>query len=289
MKKGLVIAAIINICFSVGGRCQDVILKKDGDIIDAKVISITPTTVNIKLLKDLNGPEISIPKAEVLKIRYHKGTYDIFRDGTEKIGVDENGNPLVKKRVHVAKVKKTHVEVYEPRRANTIAFAPFDCTGYCPGFSLSYERVFDKKGLIGFYCPIVVNFFNIFPFTSASNFFSGPMYYINPGFKFYMKPKGNPTTRVFVNPQLVLGYSPVTPVLVDRFFIPTYKYTNQDREVLGLMICLGGDKTAGKHFYFGYNLGLGVNFMKQQVTGPQTASPIVQVSFRLGYAFGKKL
>ena len=74
MKKGYVLAVLIfmsNICFS-----QDVITKKTGEDIQAKVIEVGNT--EIKFRKSQDGPVYFLAKSEILMIRYSDGTKDLF-------------------------------------------------------------------------------------------------------------------------------------------------------------------------------------------------------------------
>ena len=62
-------------CFS-----QDVILKKSGENISAKVTEITTTEIKYKKFDFQDGPTFIIPKSDVLTIRYQNGTKDIFNE-----------------------------------------------------------------------------------------------------------------------------------------------------------------------------------------------------------------
>jgi hypothetical protein len=57
---------------------QDMIVLKNGDEIKAKVLEITPTTIEYKKFDDPNGPTISIPKTEVRMVKYENGTKDLL-------------------------------------------------------------------------------------------------------------------------------------------------------------------------------------------------------------------
>jgi hypothetical protein len=59
-------------------NAQDMIIMKDGNIIDAKVMEIHPTEIRYKRLDNLDGPMIVIPSSGVLSIRYKNGTTDII-------------------------------------------------------------------------------------------------------------------------------------------------------------------------------------------------------------------
>ena len=66
---------IANLLFS-----QDVLTKKTGDDIKAKVLEVTTTEVKYKKFDNLNGPIFSILKSELLLIRYENGSKDVFNE-----------------------------------------------------------------------------------------------------------------------------------------------------------------------------------------------------------------
>jgi hypothetical protein len=57
-------------------KAQDVIIKRDGSEIIAKITVVTPSEVKYKLYNDLNGPDYVIRKKDVFKIKYSDGTED---------------------------------------------------------------------------------------------------------------------------------------------------------------------------------------------------------------------
>jgi hypothetical protein len=57
---------------------QDLIVLRDGNIIEAKVTEITPTEIKYKRSNNLNGPTIVIYKDDVLSIRYENRTVEII-------------------------------------------------------------------------------------------------------------------------------------------------------------------------------------------------------------------
>jgi hypothetical protein len=54
--------------------CQDLITKKTGEDIKAKISEITSTEIKYKKFDNLNGPTYSLDKSEVLLIKYENGT-----------------------------------------------------------------------------------------------------------------------------------------------------------------------------------------------------------------------
>jgi len=62
--------------FSVSA--QDLIILRDGNVIEARVAEISPTEIRYRRLNHLDGPVIVISRADVLSIRYTNGTVDII-------------------------------------------------------------------------------------------------------------------------------------------------------------------------------------------------------------------
>ena len=64
---------------------QDIITKKTGEDISAKISEVTQTEIKYKKFDNLEGPIFSILKSEVLMIRYENGTKDIFNETTQQV------------------------------------------------------------------------------------------------------------------------------------------------------------------------------------------------------------
>ena len=78
---------IFIIVFFMMGICsvaaQDMIVLRDGNMIEAKVTEISPTEIRYKRLDNLEGPTIVVPADNVLSIRYENGTYEIINANSE--------------------------------------------------------------------------------------------------------------------------------------------------------------------------------------------------------------
>ncbi len=79
MKK--IIFAILTSIFTMT-HClsQDIVTKKSGEDIQAKILEVTTTEVKYKKSDNLNGPTYSILKSEVVAIVYQNGTKDSFAE-----------------------------------------------------------------------------------------------------------------------------------------------------------------------------------------------------------------
>ena len=63
----------------LAAAAQDIIVKKNGDEINSKVLEITTDAVKYKRTDNLEGPTISIYKNEVFMIKYANGTKETFQ------------------------------------------------------------------------------------------------------------------------------------------------------------------------------------------------------------------
>ena len=65
------------LCFFAGGifsaHAQDLIVMRDGNIIEAKVTEISSSEIRYKRYDHLDGPTVVVPAANVLSIRYENG------------------------------------------------------------------------------------------------------------------------------------------------------------------------------------------------------------------------
>jgi len=83
MKKQF-ITLLSLIMISTFSYSQDVLTKKSGEDIQAKVLEVTSSEIKYKKFDNLNGPTFTILKSDILMIRYENGTKDLFTD-TKKV------------------------------------------------------------------------------------------------------------------------------------------------------------------------------------------------------------
>jgi hypothetical protein len=76
MKRLFFFALVLFVAFSA--YAIDLIVLRDGNIIEAKVTEISPSEIRYKRSNHLDGPTIVIPRATVLSIRYDNGKVEIF-------------------------------------------------------------------------------------------------------------------------------------------------------------------------------------------------------------------
>ncbi|TAF74589.1 MAG: hypothetical protein EAZ53_08040 [Bacteroidetes bacterium] len=67
---------IISISVSIG---QDIILKKTGEEVKAKILEVSPTEVKYKQFDNQSGPTFILYKSDVFMLKYENGTKDVFK------------------------------------------------------------------------------------------------------------------------------------------------------------------------------------------------------------------
>ncbi len=87
MKKQLYSLTLVLMLISLyhGAYSQDIIVKKSGDEIQAKVTDIELETVKYKMSNNISGPTYTILKSDVFMIKYENGTKDVFGDKTKAV------------------------------------------------------------------------------------------------------------------------------------------------------------------------------------------------------------
>ena len=74
----ILLLLLIAISAATTGFAQDIIVKKTGEEIQAKVQELTPEAIKYRRFDYLDGPVYSIWKREVFMIRYENGTKDLI-------------------------------------------------------------------------------------------------------------------------------------------------------------------------------------------------------------------
>ena len=76
MKRLILLAFLLVAGYSA--FAQDIITKKDGTDIKAKISEVGTTEVKYKNFSNLDGPVYTISKSDILMITYENGERDIF-------------------------------------------------------------------------------------------------------------------------------------------------------------------------------------------------------------------
>ena len=99
MKKFYI---FISVFVFIGGlfsvNAQDIIVLRDGNMIEAKVTEISATEIRYKRFSHLDGPTIVVSINNVLSIRYENGTVEVFNAApapvqtSQQAGVSQGGS-----------------------------------------------------------------------------------------------------------------------------------------------------------------------------------------------------
>ena len=90
MKKSYLTSMLALVCCTVSA--QDIILKKNADEIQAKVLKVTETEIEYKKWENLDGPIYTIPANEIFIIKYQNGSKDIISANSARTRSDIAGN-----------------------------------------------------------------------------------------------------------------------------------------------------------------------------------------------------
>ncbi len=269
----------------VGGnlKAQDKIFLANGNVTEAKVKTVTANAIIYKLWSNQDGPEYSVRKSEVDKIKYMNGSEEKFEDNAH-VQLPQN-----LREVREGGEGSTHRKM--ALKNNLICISPFQFTENGVGFSFNYEGGIDKEGAITYNFPIIATFnLNNHQDYYGNNINSSsqdPMVYFSPGLKFY------PTScygrvKYAIGPSLVVGAGQHTTY--SDFYNQTtqsysYSETTQTKFILGIILTNSLNVNATKHFYFGADLGLGFTYINRLGGVNQGITGIVQGGFRVGYRF----
>ena len=90
MKTQNLLFIIISLSFyGTSLFAQDIIVKKDGQEIESKVIEISPVEIKYKIYNNLEGPIYSINKDELVFIRYESGEKETFSYKTKTQNIED--------------------------------------------------------------------------------------------------------------------------------------------------------------------------------------------------------
>ena len=88
MKMLNFVATVMLLLIGTYANAQDLIVKRDGSVIQAKVTKVGTSEVEYKKWSNQDGPQYSIAVADILAINYQNGDKETF----ENVSSDEKGN-----------------------------------------------------------------------------------------------------------------------------------------------------------------------------------------------------
>ena len=258
------------VLIAVAANAQDKIFKRNGEIIEATVSAINQEHVVFKRFDNLNGPEYSIPKADVARIRYTNGTEDIFEENNDHIGAK-------------ATAAKPDVTVGK----NIIAISPMTLTQDGWGGGISYERVLDKMGWVSFILPATISMkgYNTSYNTNSTQY--NAMYFVMPGIKVYTNINSASRTKWSLGPSLLLGLGANTTTN-DYSGANYLTYTKQTHFEMGALANIGFNFFANQNVYIAGEYGMGFAYINTENGISQGTNFLTQLSFKIGYRFSCK-
>ena len=279
--KSILLASIAAaICSSASA--QDKMYKRNGDVIEGKVVEVGTKTISYKKADNPDGPNYVIEKGYIDRIEYQNGTEEYVGDDRHRMMHHDDMEENERKR------PKVHY------RNNIIAIAPLQVTDAGVGVGLSYERVLDRKGYVSFYMPVSWSFMNDNngPYYYSGNDYRNNSFYFMPGLKFY--PTGSKgKVRYAIGPNIVAGFGREWqdiyysyPYYSGGYYGSGYYVREQDdRFVLGVMVNNSLNINPTPHLYLGLELGMGVSYINQLNSYNDTERFLAQFGFKLGYRF----
>lgn len=278
MRKILTLTLVFTLFFAAV-HAQDVLVRKNGSIIEGKVVEVGIDKVLYKVSKEADAANFVVRKNELLRIEFGNGQtiwFDKRRERSAERG-RERGTPMVQD---------------EELGKNKIDISPFKALDSGPGFGISYERILDKNGYFGLLLPLTVTVADsyYFPIGSESSD-NDEMYYFSPTLKVY--PFGQKRVTYAVGPTLYAGmgkhwynftdYNPTTQV-----------YTSRDEERerfrMGMIVNNFVNFQITKHFQIGLNAGVGPRYIDRdkydsRVYRTRGMEITGEFNFNLGFRF----
>ena len=279
MQLKTILLSITAAAICCNSFAQDKIYKSDGEVIDVKIKNVGTHTITYSRYDNQSGPEYTIMKMEVSKVKYQNGSEENFDNGWPP------RHPFARNRGH-SKDKSTDAK--QAYGKNVLSLAPLQFTDNGLGFSLGYERVLDKNGIIAFTIPLIATF-NLNHGTyydnathTDKNGHQDAMYYVMPGVRLY--PGGNGRVRYGVGPSVMYAAGERSSATYDPITGAT-NYATKSRNQLGMMLNNSLNINPSAHIHIEFDFGVGFTYLNRIDGLNQGSAGIVQGAFKLGYRF----
>ena len=80
MKKIFYLLVTSLLLVAVSVNAQDVVVFRDGSLLNAQVVEITESTIRYKKWENIDGPIYTMSKEKILAINYENGTKEVFEN-----------------------------------------------------------------------------------------------------------------------------------------------------------------------------------------------------------------
>lgn len=276
---------VLTIAFgsAIMANAQDKIMKKNGELVDSKILIIDNSAVTFKKYNNIDGPNYKLDVTEIDKIVFENGRTQIFNQNEPKQYQPSTNTPTVE----VTSAPK----VITPTKKNVFVFAPMQISTPSPnslGLGLHYERILDESGIVAFYLPVAFSPAakdNSGSTTEGLKF--GDMVWTYPGLKIY--PSGyNKVFNYALGASFVYGTGKMTRTTTDYNMVynPNFIYTptsiTTDCKVYGMMLHNSININV-KSLCLGFEGGLGFPYSFSSVS--ISDGPILQLKFFGGVRF----
>jgi opacity protein-like surface antigen len=141
MKKFLAIVLLMA-GTAVSTFSQDVITKKNGDEIRAKVVEIGSTDVKYKRFGNETGPTYTLSKSEIFMIKYENGDKDMFNETVKKTNATDESKGVPVKATRSNQAVTTPTTTKAAAKPATAAAAPTTGATAIPIYP-------ERKGFVG--------------------------------------------------------------------------------------------------------------------------------------------
>ncbi|WP_353721405.1 hypothetical protein [Dyadobacter sp. 676] len=278
MGRILTLALLLSLFFAVA-QAQDILVRKNGSIIEGKVVEVGIDRVLYKISQEANAANFVVRKNELLRIEFGNGQtiwFDKRRERSADRGREQN-SPIVQD---------------EEFGKNKIDVSPFKALDSGPGFGISYERILGKNGYFGLLLPFTITVADSYYFPMGSeNSNNEEMYYFSPSLKVY--PFGQKRVTYAVGPTLYAGmgkrwnnytdYDPATQVYTSR-------EEERERFRMGMIVNNYVNFQITKHFQIGLNAGVGPRYIDREKFGSKVYKTrgmeiTGEFNFNLGFRF----
>ena len=266
--------AVFSIFISSALFAQDKIFKSNGEVIDTRIRKVGSNMIIFVRFDNPSGPEYTIPKREVDKIKYQNGSEEVFNSK------DADGRQLPPS---IADKRAANELLKDKYGSKVLAIAPIQFTeNGLIGISASYEKAIDKNDIVSFYVPAIIEFNDQNSGASGAPTNPDPMFYLMPGIKLYPT-GGYGLAKYAVGPSFVVADGQKTTSSVDNF--GNFTYSVQSHFLIGMMINQSININPTPHLYIGSELGMGFTYIDRVGGLNQTSAFLVQFSFKIGYRY----
>lgn len=246
------------------GYAQDIIYKQDGTSIKAKVIEIGSGEIKYKKFDNLEGPNYTLEKKEIILIVYANGTHELI-------------SPRISNERDLKKADVADVRYNNADGRNGLSFDLLDI--FISNIGITYER-YSESGRFGLRIPLSLSLR-----SGNSTYYSGPFvgankrYSIATSFNYY--PFGQIKNTYFAGINLSFGEYDY-----DYFNYTNYvsnSYRRSTTLIIGHVLN-GYQLRVTPHFNMQFIVGLGLS-KNNEVNVQSNVSSSVTFIFNMGYRF----